>query len=168
MNTPFNEFEVKPISTVHLRRALTTAETMIAMTLMGVAAASVGTFVSHVSQGLKDRELSARIGWEISNLRETIGSWNVAEITLERIQSVELSPAIRDQLDQPRWEVAVEDVQLGPDSQRRLDAIQISLTLAGIYRGQTVRPEHLTFWVIQEDDASEQASVDASQSGESQ
>ena len=120
---------------------LTTTEVLVSIAVLGAAVTGVGKFASTMQQGLRDRELSARIGWEVLNAREEIGSWNFAEITAERIEAMPVSDVLHRDILDARWEAQVEIIE------QPVAATQVTLALAGNYRGQAARPQRLTFWV---------------------
>ncbi len=124
-----------------LRTATSTAEVIIAVALLAIAASLVGRFVSQVRSGLRDRELSARVGWELQNARERIGSWSTDEITKERIAQLPVSKAVASKLENARLNATV----LRIDSP--VVATQVTLGLRGELNGQAVQPAVLTFWV---------------------
>ena len=132
---------IRKSKTRNLRSAVTLTEAVVATVLLGLAVAGVGHFVSSVQRGLKDRELSARLDWEMVNARETIGSWPVEWVTQERIESLSVSPTLLKELTDVHWEAEVSSI-LDP-----VAATQVTLTLACNYGGQKARPQQLTFWM---------------------
>lgn len=123
------------------RSGFTVAETLIAVVLLGVAVTGVGKLVHNVSQGLQDRELACRIGWEISNARELIGTWSAEDITEARIEQLPISGSVRQALRNAEWETRIVETV------RPLAAVRVHLALIGDYRGHTIRPQERIFWV---------------------
>ncbi len=113
----------------------------MALVLLAATANVVGRFVADVHQGLQDRELSSRIGWELENARERIRSWAAADVTQERIEKLPISPMLAQRLVQPRWQAEVQPEELS------LAATRVTLQLHCQFRGQTATPAQLTFWV---------------------
>lgn len=129
------------IATHPVRAATTTAELIVAMVVLSAAVGGVGRLASSVTSGLRERELSARIGWEIVNAREQIGSWTPGEITSQRIAALPISEALTSQLSHCRWESSVSVIE------RPARAIRVNLALVCEYQGQQASPQRLTFWV---------------------
>lgn len=123
------------------RAATTTAETMVAIAILGIAMAGVGRFVASVNQGLRERELSARIGCELINARERIGSWSPEEITKANIERLPVSEVLMGHLQEAHWKASVSAIE------EPASALQVELTLVCKYQGQLATPDRLTFWV---------------------
>ena len=126
---------------LQFRAASSTAEVIIAIALLAIAASLVGRFVSQVRSGLSDRELGARIGWELQNARERIGSWSTDEITAERIGQMQVSKGIAGRIENARLNASVKRIE------SPVVATQVTLGLQGELKGQTIQPTVLTFWV---------------------
>ncbi len=126
------------------RKASSTMETVVAVVLLGSAIALVGSFVASVNQGLADRELSARIGWEIANAREIVGSWNPVAVTEERIEALPVAESITSRLPDAKWAAQVTPIT------EPVAAWQVTLQLTCTYQGQAAAPEELTFWIERE------------------
>lgn len=141
------------------RRGTTTAETLIAIVVLGVAASAVGKFASTMATGLDDRELSAKIGWEIANAREVIGSWPAQEITEERIESLAVELSEWENGTDAQWVAAVSKIS------EPAQAVQVELGLRCKIDGQWAEPERLTFWVADAD--SKQVTGDRTEEGKS-
>ncbi len=123
------------------RSAATSVETIVATVVLGIAVVVVGKFSFHTHQGLQQRDLSTHIRWEIANARETIGSWSAENITSQRIEGLPISSVIQTQLTDARWQVSLTDIT------EPVAAMRVQLALVGEYRGQTIRPSQLVFWV---------------------
>lgn len=124
------------------RRGVSSAEILVAITLLAIAAAIVGRFMSQISHGLDQRELSSRIGWEVESARATVATWAYDEITAENIEKrLDISEAIGQELEVAAWQADVQDIQ------EPLLGRRIRLSLACVYSGQTANPVSLTFWV---------------------
>ncbi len=82
-------------------------EMLVAISLLAFAVTAMGQFVSQVSSGLRDRELSARIGWEIMNARERIGSWPIDDITVEQIEQLQVSEPLAKSLTAAKFTARV-------------------------------------------------------------
>lgn len=122
------------------RNGITTTETIVATAMLGIAVVTVGRFSATVGQGLRDRELSARIGWELVNLRETVGSWPLEKISSSSIES-EPANIVSGLIENPRWDAKVVEV-VKPAKAKR-----VTVKFVCKYRGQTAAPSELTFWV---------------------
>lgn len=128
------------------RRGVSSAEILVAITLLAIAAAIMGQFMSQVSRGLNQRELSSRIGWEVENARAEIAAWPYDEITAENIETrLEVSPPVRDKLDLAKWQADVQQIA------EPLVGRRIRLSLKCVYSGQNATPVSLTFWVAKPD-----------------
>lgn len=123
------------------RRAASTAEVLIAIALLVVATSLVGGFVSQVSDGLRDRETSSRLEWELLNAREVIGSWSADEITAERIAELPISAALADRVKNAKLRAIVAQI----DKPAR--AMQVTLGIRCEWQDQLIEPSTLTFWV---------------------
>ncbi len=119
----------------------TTVELIVAMVVLATAVVGVGRFASNTGQGLRARELSSRIGWELANAREQIGSWQPASIAVDKIESLSFSESLRENLDDLRWQAEVEAVS------EPAHAIRVVLTLHCRLQDQPARPASLVFWV---------------------
>lgn len=128
-------------------------EMSITLVLLAAALVAVGTFSSAVKKGLYDRELSERVGMEVLNFREEIGSWEYEAITSDRIESTPVPDLFHNSLQDAQWEAKVSELEAP------LVTKQITLTLSADYLGQVVRPQQMTFWVVKQ--------VDDADSGES-
>jgi hypothetical protein len=133
-----------PRAAARLRSATTTMEIVIGIVLLGSAVSLLGQFAASVKKGLADQELSARLGWEISNVCETIRCWDPSQITAARIQAIPLSDSIRERLPDAVWKANVSAIT-DPAS-----AWQVELQLACNYQGQSAVPVQLTFWIERE------------------
>jgi hypothetical protein len=118
---------------------------MVAMVILAIAATAVGRFVVSVQKGLRDRELSARIDWELTNARERIGSWPISEVRQEKIEALPISSFLQASLDQPGWRAEVKSIS------QPIDARQVTLQLQCVWQGQRATPACLTFWVVDEE-----------------
>ena len=123
------------------RRAASTAEVLIAIALLVVATTLVGGFVSQVSDGLRDRETSSRLEWELLNALEVIGSWSADEITAERIAELPISAALADRVKNAKLSAIVAQI----DKPAR--AMQVTLGIRCEWQDQLIEPSTLTFWV---------------------
>ena len=123
------------------RQGFTITETLVATLLLGITIAIIGTFSSTLARGLDDRELSARIGWELTSLRETVGSWKVEKITAKNIEAIPVVDAIDKRLPSARWQAQVEPIK------EPIEGLAVTISLVAEYEGQTIQPEKLRFWV---------------------
>lgn len=126
------------------RNAVTIIEMLVATSLLVFAVSALGQFVSHINSGLRDRELSARIGWELLSARERIGTWPIERVTVEQIEQLPISAALANRLDEAKFTANV--VQLDAP----LNATQVALALECNFGGQKAQPSVLTFWVVPE------------------
>ena len=122
-------------------RGTSTAELLVAMAILATAMVGVGQFASNTGSGLSQRELSTRIGWELANAREQIGSWKPENINVQRIENLPLSESLKHILDDLRWRAKVETLT------EPARAIRVALTLHCTLHGQSARPASLVFWV---------------------
>lgn len=123
------------------RQGFTITETLIATLLLGITIAIIGTFSSTLARGLRDRELSARIGSEITSLREVIGSWKTEEITVENIEAIPVVKAIGKRMANARWQAQVAQIE------EPIEGLAVTISLVAEYEGQAIQPEKLRFWV---------------------
>ena len=123
------------------RRAASTAEVMLAIALLAIAAPLVAKFASQVRRGLQDREISARLEWELINVRERIGTWPAEQITAERIGQVPISSSLTEQVPSAKLSAKVSQVE------KPVAATQVTLAVQCERGGQTIEPATLTFWV---------------------
>ncbi len=117
------------------------AELIVAMAVLATAMVGVGQFASNTGRGLGQRELSSRIGWELANAREQIGSWKPENIAVERIESLPFSASLKNSLDDLRWQAQVESIV------EPAHAIRVALTLHCTHHDQPAQPASLVFWV---------------------
>ena len=68
-----------------------TVEVLVAVALLTAAVVGVGRFMTAANTGLRHRELSARLEWELVNARERIGSWHPADVTKQSIERLPFS-----------------------------------------------------------------------------
>lgn len=136
------------------RRAATTIELVAAIAILAACSSIVLGFVSQVRQGLRDREIAARLDWELMNVREEIASWEASSITVEKIQQLTVSQALRDSLDDCQWIANVEIME------QPIPAKQITLALNVTLRGQPAQPAILTFWVPTQTTVAQATSID--------
>lgn len=111
------------------------------MILLASAIGGVSRFVATANQGLKDHELSARIVWELSNLREAVGCWSPETITKTRIERIPVAEGITSKLESARWKAQIEEIE------QPVNAIQVHIALHCTYYGQSAVPDELTFWI---------------------
>lgn len=123
------------------RMAVTSMETLVAIIVLSIAAMAVSQFVVTVHSGLQDQELSQRIGWEIENARELIGSWPVEKITQERIEQLPFANGLSENLVQARWVARVKQVE------EPMPATRVTLGIECQYQGQVAMPQEMTFWI---------------------
>ena len=121
--------------------AFSIGELVVSLTLLTVALIGVGRFVRTVQSGLKERELSQLIGWEIANARDTISTWEPEAVSTERIAALPISKALSTRLDSVHWHAVVDAVT------RPVDALRITLTLQCILHEQDSAPERIVFWI---------------------
>ena len=123
------------------RSATSVMEVVVAIALLAAASAMLGGFVHQVKQGLRERELSVRCDWELTNARERIGSWPVDQLTTERIQQIPISESLSESVSDAHFSAAIQRIEKpGP-------AMQITLALECERYGQTIQPSVVTFWV---------------------
>ncbi|MFK7738212.1 MAG: hypothetical protein AB8B50_19445 [Pirellulaceae bacterium] len=132
---------------IQMRLGVTTTEAIISALLLGLTVAAAGKFASMTHEGLRERELSARIDWELVNARERIGSWSPTEVTEPNVESVAFSAHLKEHFDELAWQAEVEKVETP------LAALQVRLSLTATRKSQAIRPADLTFWVPLKDPA---------------
>ena len=117
------------------------AEAIISLAVLAVAVAVVGKLSGSMTQGIHERETSWRLSLELTNLRETVGSWRFSEVTVDKIQAIPISPWLSERVDDPRWKVEVtEETEL-------IKAKRVRVALQCEIQGQLATPDALTFWV---------------------
>ncbi len=121
-------------------------EMLVAVSLLAFAVTAMGQFVSQVNSGLRDRELSARLGWEIMNARELIGTWPIEDITVEQIEKLLVSEPLAKSLTDAKFKALVVPVD------EPLAAIRVTLALECKLAGQLAQPAVLTFWIARQSD----------------
>ena len=131
-----------------------TLEVTVALVLLGLTATAVGKFVSQVHVGLRQRQLSQQIGWELENIREQVATWKSDSITAERIENLPIAPALAEQLENPRWHAIVSTID------QPLPVKQVSLSFEYVYLSQSSSPAGLTFWIPLTSDSSKEAAID--------
>lgn len=123
------------------RAAFTLVEVTVAIVVLAMAAVAVGQFASQVRQGLRDRALSGQLGWELENVRERVRSWNVEDVTADRIAEIPISPALAARVDRARWVAEVQTLE------SPIAVKQVALALECHLYGQRSTPAKLTFWL---------------------
>lgn len=123
------------------QRGTSTVEVIVALAVLATAVVGVGRFAATTNRGLRERQLSSRIGWELTNAREQIGAWDPESVTPSRIESLPFSSGLTDELHDLQWQAEV--APLSAPAQ----ALQVSLTLQCTFQGQTARPASLVFWL---------------------
>lgn len=156
-------------STCKTRNGKSVVETIVALFVLGVLIAAVGQFSNHIRTGLADRRLSQAIQWELENARELIGTWSIEQITSDKIAQLPISQTLSEQLTTPRWLATVESIAIAPQQQGTtadsmvLKGVNVSLRLEAEYRGQTIKPAELVFWIF--DSTSTASSTSESSTG---
>lgn len=130
----------KPPMTMR-RDAITILEAIVALTLMGSALTVLGQFVSGVQSGLRDRELSGLMAWELENACERIRSWKPIEVTAERIEAIAISEQLTSLVQTPSWKAEVAEIT------EPIRARQITLGLRCVIQGQSAEPQRITLWL---------------------
>ncbi len=138
MSKLFNSCAPRPIAR---RLGTSTVELLVALALLATATIGVGQLASRTKAGLRNRELSSRLNWELTNARETIGTWPLSEITVEKIEQIPISQSLRSRLTDLRWEANVESIQ------QPAEALQVKLSLHCVIEEQSAQPVALTFWI---------------------
>ncbi|MEZ6133337.1 MAG: hypothetical protein R3C53_00365 [Pirellulaceae bacterium] len=123
------------------RPAFSTVEVTVAIILLALTAGTLGRFVASVRHGLRERELSCYLGWEIENARARISTWELADVSVENIARMPFSPAIVERLPDARWTSTIETIT------EPIAAIQVTLQLQCTLHGQAAEPARLTFWI---------------------
>ncbi len=123
------------------RSGTSTIEILVAVALLGSAFIGVGQFMSMTKAGLRNRELSTRIAWELQNARERIGTWPLSDINRENIEQLPFSDALAEMLSEPRWQAVVTAI---PEP---IPTIRVTLELHCVLSGQDAQPDSLTFWI---------------------
>ena len=136
-----SEFRPLQVPRFRPRQGVTTLEVVVATILLAVAISGLGTFSASMHDGLQNRELSARIAWEVANAREQIGCWNFEEVRQAKIEALPVSAALAKRMEQTRWVASVDPI-LTP-----IDGLRVQLALHGVLNQQPVVPRELTFWI---------------------
>lgn len=130
-----------PKATLPRRYGLTTVEVVVAILLLGVAAAGVGRCSALFRQSYRALDLGERMHIEMINARETIASWNSDKLRVAQIIDLPISPAIQSRMPDARWEAEIVELN------SPIAAKQVRIALVGTYAGQAARPSELTFWI---------------------
>ncbi len=133
-----------------LRGGTSTVELLVSMAVLTTAVLGVGRFASTTRQGLHDRELNSRIGWELANAREQIGAWQPTDVSVKEIESLPFSDYLKQELSDVRWQASVESIS------EPAQVLQVTLALHCTINEQAARPASLVFWI----DSKELTSVD--------
>lgn len=123
------------------RSGLTTVEVVVALLLLGVAAAGVGRSASLFRESYRALDLGERIHIEMINARETIASWNDDKLQVSQITDLPISAAIHRSMPDAHWEAEIVELT-APISAKR-----VRIALVGTYSGQAASPSQLTFWI---------------------
>ncbi|MEM8734499.1 MAG: hypothetical protein AAGG44_09775 [Planctomycetota bacterium] len=126
-----------------LRLGVTTTEALISAIILAITVSMLSSFAVTTRQGLEDRELSARIDWELVNLRERIGTWEPGQITVAAIEAIPVSKVLGERFEESRFTADIKDIGTPIASK------QITLAIECKRKGQQIRPAELTFWVKQ-------------------
>ena len=142
-------------------RGYTIAETVVALAILGFVLTGIGQFASYVNTGIDDLRLSKQIRWEIENARELIGSWPIERVTTENIDQLPISARLSEELSDAKWKssVAPSSFSLSASSSSSsvnnadvspvtVPAKTVTLQLQAQYKGQSISPVELTFWVF--------------------
>ncbi|GAB5405885.1 MAG: hypothetical protein Aurels2KO_41160 [Aureliella sp.] len=124
------------------RKGFSSGEAIAGIVVMSLAIVIVGRFAAGVTQGLAERELATRIGWQTESARAEIAAWAYGEISAENIVSkLAFDSVLLEQLNSPKWEATVEEVE------QPVAAKRVQLSLKCVYDDQVATPSTLTFWV---------------------
>ena len=123
------------------RSGVSSIEILVATALLATVITGIGRLAHTTHQGLRDRELAARLHWEIVNAREQVGTWAADQITAARIEALPFSPALTTQLDGLRWQAQVHTIT------EPATALQVTLAIHCMVESQAAEPATLTFWV---------------------
>ncbi|MCR9291220.1 MAG: hypothetical protein NXI32_00790 [bacterium] len=124
------------------RLAASVAETVVATALLAIAMSGVGRFAYHLKEGLRNREIGSRIELEMLNLREEVGSWEIADINPQRVEEFPISTGLQAIVEEPHWEAQVVRVS------KPAEAVQVTLRLKCRIQGQAASPAERTFWIV--------------------
>lgn len=141
-------------------RGYTIAETVVALAILGFVITGIGQFASYINSGIDDLRLSKQIRWEIENARELIGTWPVERVTTENIDQLPISVRLSEELSDAKWKSSVAPVSFSllqssssSSGSNNADgttvpAKTVTLQLQAQYKGQSISPVELTFWVF--------------------
>ncbi len=163
-------------------RGYTIAETVVALAILGFVLTGIGQFASYVNTGIDDLRLSKQIRWEIENARELIGTWPVERITTENIDQLLISARLSEELSDAKWKssVAPASFSLSPSSSSSsgssnadgtkiaIPAKTVTLQLQAQYKGQSISPVELTFWVFDSTNEAKTNKAEASKTNSSE
>ena len=97
-----------------IRSAFTIAECLVALAVLGVAAALLGQLLGEVAQQRRAADRQSVAWQEAANLLEQLSVIPFAELTPERAASVGLSELARQHLPDARLEIAVTSAPSEP------------------------------------------------------
>ncbi len=129
-----------------IRNAFSTMEVTVALLLLTACAMGVGRFVSQVQVGLRERELSRCLGWEIENAKETILSWQPSQVSVARIESLPVSEAALQRLAAAGWQAEGWRADV-TSIEQPVNALQVTLRLVCRLESQPAVPKKMTFWI---------------------
>lgn len=133
------------------RTGFSVGESVIAIGVLVIVVASVGKFSDYVRGGIDGLRLSKLIHWETQNIREQIGSWPVEQVTLDKIQAIELSPQLAYYLSDAKWNASITPTSIvNSVGQTTFRALEVKLQLIGKYKGQLIQPIEHHFWILNE------------------
>ncbi len=142
-------------------RGYTVTETVIALVILGFVITGIGQFASYINTGINDLRLSKQIRWEIENAREVIGTWPVERVTTDNIDQLPISSRIAEELSDAKWKSSVAPASfslsagsstssgsIADGTSMTVAAKTVTLQLQAQYKGQSISPVELTFWVF--------------------
>ena len=116
-------------------------EIIVSLALLTAALVGIGRFVHTVQAGLKERELSHLIGWEIANVRDTISTWKLEDISVERIESLPIPKVLSARVGSAHWRAIVDPVE------QPVHGLRVTLAFKCVLHEQESEPEQLVFWI---------------------
>ncbi len=129
------------------------AEITVVFVVLTLAIGGLGKFASVVGKLKRESTIAQHLQWDLISARETIGSWNIEDITADAIHSLAISSVVANHFYNARWNADIEHTpasEVGPD----IRSIRVHLFMTGELAGQPIEPASLVFWVVERQEGS--------------
>ena len=140
---------VKASRAAHDRRGINTFELLTATALLGFAVVAIGKTTMQTQNVMRHQEARARARTELANAVQTIKSWQMQQISADRIQQLQLSSELLAVAPDANWACNCQSISTP------LEAIEVHLTLQWSRSGTATNFEELTFWIPAEESTTE-------------